>query len=169
MENLKNGLRFCVVLVLLGVMMLASCTIGTAYEATPEEDIPFTFGTLDREEFDRLVQGYMDFYGNILCPISEGVEQIAPRLRYMGTYSDNVVFLRTGSGSRPLGLNVRIGGVLFTNNTFSLMIYLWRDGRVYPLMSNFPPAPNAYTKGFLTQEDLESIADKWHNRPMHYR
>jgi len=173
MENLKNGLRCCVVLALLGVIVLASCTMGNneadARQITPEENVPFSFGTLDREEFDRLVQVFLDFYECPYSNIRDSAERVASLLCYIGTFNNTVVFRYRDTGGFMMTLRVLIGGVKFTNSHSCLPIFVWTDERVFPLRGvPAPPGsemfiPNAYDKGFLTREDLQYIADVWHS------
>jgi len=176
MENLKNGLRLCVVLALLGVIVLASCTMGNneadARQVTPEENCQiaggeeevFSFGTLDREEFDRLVQYFVD-YGFSEVGI---IEHAASELRYIGTFNSTVVFRDRNRGGFGI-IRIFIGGVEFTSSNGNFPIFVWTDGRIYPLIGIPAPPdvywriPDAYEKGLLTREDLQYIADAWHS------
>jgi len=70
--------------------------------------------------------------------------------KYYGTYSCSVVVLMGGFFAIDYGWSVIIAGTLISNPD-ARQLEVWRGGRFYQL-------EEAYNRGFLTQEDIRSIA-----------
>jgi len=150
MANLKNArisMWYCAAL-LAGAIVLGSCTVNVNDDNGP------VWGTLSQETFDQLMQDLVEWdYPHRIPPI-----------RYLGTHNDFVVFYFAITAGGVISRVFYIGGVGFMNLWGGLPIYLWKDGRIYSI-NGHRIDPCAYEKGFLTREDLESLANTWRTRP----
>ena len=114
-------------------------------------------GDLSREMVMALKQTYLDDSYPVF-PKSRTINDVAI-LEYCGTYNGCVVIMMPGPGVYlDVITTVRVEGAVFIYGASSSQLIVWKEGKFLYNFAGELALQQAYDLGWLTQDDLRSIA-----------
>ena len=160
MNNLKLKCKI-IFIVLFGLMMLFYGCSDAEIESKEDVSIPKDFDVLTTEIENQIKQDYIDWQKSSIHGLKITIDDVV--FVDYGIYNGCVpmhICHKEMMFPAALGHEI-IGNTIFIYSSFANPIKVWKEGQFYLLTA-------AYNQGFLTQDDIKSIADNYANKVGEY-